>query len=88
MNEHKNTRQYMKEVINKDIEILKNNQSEMNNSVSQIQISFKSIGNRVEQVENRVSGTADKKEELELIVKDHEKCYENINKTCKTSCIP
>jgi gas vesicle protein len=35
MNEIKNTIQDMKEEINKDMETLKNNQSEINNSISQ-----------------------------------------------------
>jgi predicted nucleic acid-binding Zn-ribbon protein len=60
MNEIKKTMQNMKEESNKDIEILKKNQSEMNNLMSQIKISIESLVNRVEQVENRVSGTKDK----------------------------
>jgi hypothetical protein len=40
----------MKEEINKDIKILKNNQSEINNSVSPTKISIKSLVNRVEKV--------------------------------------
>jgi hypothetical protein len=36
----------MKEEINKDTETLKNNQSEINNSKSQINISIKSMANR------------------------------------------
>jgi chemotaxis regulatin CheY-phosphate phosphatase CheZ len=51
MNEIK-TMQNMKEEINKDTEILKNNQSEMNNLIFQIKISIsqiKSLVNRVEQ---------------------------------------
>jgi uncharacterized coiled-coil protein SlyX len=43
---------------------LKNNQPEMNSS-------NKSLVNRVEQVENRVSGTEDKLKELNEIVKNH-----------------
>jgi esterase/lipase len=43
MNEIKKTMQDMKEVINKDIEILKNNQSEVNSSLSQIKISIESL---------------------------------------------
>jgi hypothetical protein len=37
----------MKEEINKDMEILKNNQSEINNSTSQINTTMKSFVNRV-----------------------------------------
>jgi predicted nucleic acid-binding Zn-ribbon protein len=70
MNEIK-TRKDMKEEINKDTGILKNNQYEMNRSISQIKISRKNLANRVEQVENRVSGTEDKVEELDKIFKDH-----------------
>jgi hypothetical protein len=47
-------------LLNKDIEILKKNQSEMNSSVFQIKISIESLANRVDQVENRVSRTEDK----------------------------
>jgi prefoldin subunit 5 len=39
------------------METLKNNKSKMNNSIAQINISFKSLANRVEQIDNRVSGT-------------------------------
>jgi predicted nucleic acid-binding Zn-ribbon protein len=46
--------QDMKEEINKEVEILKNNQSEINSSISQIQISNEDLVNRVEQVKNRV----------------------------------
>jgi prefoldin subunit 5 len=42
----------MKQEINKDMETLKNNQSEINNSISQINIAIKSLASRVEQVEN------------------------------------
>jgi uncharacterized protein (DUF342 family) len=42
MNKIKKTVQDMKEEINKDMEILKNNQPEINNSTSQIKISVKS----------------------------------------------
>jgi hypothetical protein len=45
----------MKEEINKDMEILKNN-----NSISQINIAIKSLMNRMEQVENRELGTENK----------------------------
>jgi hypothetical protein len=38
MNEIKKTIQDMKEEINKDMETQKNNQSEINNSISQIKI--------------------------------------------------
>jgi esterase/lipase len=69
MNEIKKTMQDMKEEINKNIKILKDNQSEMNSSISQIKISTESLVNREEQVESRVSGT----EELDQTVKDHEK---------------
>jgi hypothetical protein len=69
MNEIKKTMQDMKEEINKNIKILKDNQSEMNSSISQITISTESLVNREEQVESRVSGT----EELDQTVKDHEK---------------
>jgi hypothetical protein len=41
----------------------------MNSSISQIKISIESLVNRMEQVENRVSGTQDKVEELDQIVK-------------------
>jgi hypothetical protein len=55
------------------METLKNNQSEVNNSISQIKISVKSLVNREQQDENRVSGTEDKVEELNQTVKDHER---------------
>jgi hypothetical protein len=45
----------------------------MNISVSQIKISADSLANRVKQVENRVSGTEDKGEEVDQIVKEREK---------------
>jgi prefoldin subunit 5 len=44
----------MKEEINKDIEILKNNQSEVSSSISQIKISIEILMNRMEQVKNSV----------------------------------
>jgi prophage DNA circulation protein len=47
----------MNEVINKDMETLKNNQSEINNSVSQAKISIVTLVNKVEQIENGVLGT-------------------------------
>jgi hypothetical protein len=37
----------------------------MNSSISQLKVSTKSLVNKVEQVENRVSGTEDKVEELD-----------------------
>jgi hypothetical protein len=58
------------------METLKKNQSEMNNSISQIKISMKIsvlLLKRAEQVENRVSGTKDKVEELDQTAKDHER---------------
>jgi predicted nucleic acid-binding Zn-ribbon protein len=64
--------QDMKE-INKDIEIMKNNQSEINSTISQRKISVKSLVKRVEQVENRISRTEDKVEEFDQMVQDHEK---------------
>jgi predicted nucleic acid-binding Zn-ribbon protein len=47
------TIRHMKEEINKDMETLKNNQSKINNSISQINIIIKSLVNRVKQVETR-----------------------------------
>jgi hypothetical protein len=41
----------------------------MNSSISPIKISLESLANRTEQVENRVSGTEDKVEELNQTVK-------------------
>jgi predicted nucleic acid-binding Zn-ribbon protein len=73
MNKIKKTMQNMKEDLSKDIEILKKNQSEMNSSIFQIKISIKTLVSRVEQVENRVSGTEDKEEELGQIIKEQEK---------------
>jgi hypothetical protein len=55
----------MKEEINKYMEILKTNQSEKNNLISQNNVTIKSFAKRVEQVENRVSGTEYKVEELD-----------------------
>jgi chromosome segregation ATPase len=55
------------------METLKNNQSEINNLISQIKISIESLTNKVEQVENRVLGMEDKVEELDQTVKDHER---------------
>jgi uncharacterized coiled-coil protein SlyX len=72
-NEIKKIMQDMSEEHSKDIEILKKNQSEMNSSIFQIKISIKTLVSRVEQVENRVSGTKGKVEELDQIVKEHEK---------------
>jgi hypothetical protein len=48
MNENKKTMHDMKEGINKDMQILKNNQSEMDSLISQIKISIKILVNRVE----------------------------------------
>jgi predicted nucleic acid-binding Zn-ribbon protein len=45
MNEIKKTMQNVKGEINKDIEILKNNQSEINSSISQRKISIESLVN-------------------------------------------
>jgi hypothetical protein len=42
----------------------------------------------VDQVANRVSGTEDKVEELDQILKDHERCYKNMNGMHKKSGIP
>jgi hypothetical protein len=47
------------------METLKNNQFEVNNSISQITIATESLVNRAEQVEIRVWGTEDKVEELD-----------------------
>jgi chaperonin cofactor prefoldin len=65
----------MKEEINNDTEILKKTpiQFETSSSISQIKTLPESLDNRVEQVENRVSGKEDKIEELDQIVKDYEK---------------
>jgi DNA repair ATPase RecN len=41
--------------------------------MSQIKISIKSLANKVDQDENRVSGTEDKVVELDQIIKDHER---------------
>jgi hypothetical protein len=48
LNEIKKTMQGMKGEIKNDIEILGNNQSEINSSISQIKISIESLANRVE----------------------------------------
>jgi predicted nucleic acid-binding Zn-ribbon protein len=48
MDKIENTIQDMKEEINKDMETLKNNQSKINNSISQINIAIESLVNRVE----------------------------------------
>jgi hypothetical protein len=56
------------------METLKNNQSEVNNSISQIKISVKSLVNREQQDENRVSGMEDKVEELNQTVKTMREC--------------
>jgi gas vesicle protein len=50
MNEIKKTIQDMKEEINKDMETLKNNLPKISNSISLINITIKSLVNRVEQV--------------------------------------
>jgi predicted nucleic acid-binding Zn-ribbon protein len=50
MNEVKKTNQDMKEEINKDMETLKNNLPKISNSISLINITIKSLVNRVEQV--------------------------------------
>jgi prefoldin subunit 5 len=55
MNEIKNIMQISK-MKSISIEILKKNHSEMNSSMSQMKISIKSLVNRVEQVQNKVSG--------------------------------
>jgi hypothetical protein len=44
----------MKEEINEEIEILKNNQLEKSRSISQIRISIKSLAKRIKQVKSRV----------------------------------
>jgi peptidoglycan hydrolase CwlO-like protein len=44
MNEMKKTTQDMKEEINKDMETLKNNQSEINNATYQINITNQKLG--------------------------------------------
>jgi methyl-accepting chemotaxis protein len=62
----------MKKEINKDMETLKNNQCEINSSMSKINITIKTLAHKVEQVGNRVSGMEDKVEELDQIVKAHE----------------
>jgi hypothetical protein len=72
MNEIKKIMQDMKEGINKDKEILKNNQCEMNSSISQTKISTESFLDRVEQVENRESGK-EEKIDLDQTVKIHKK---------------
>jgi predicted nucleic acid-binding Zn-ribbon protein len=54
MVEIKKTIQDMNEEIKKDVETLKNNQSEINNSISQTNITIKSLVNRVEQIENSI----------------------------------
>jgi predicted nucleic acid-binding Zn-ribbon protein len=48
MNENKQTIQDMKEEINKDMETLKNSPYKINNSISQINITIKSLAKRVE----------------------------------------
>jgi peptidoglycan hydrolase CwlO-like protein len=56
MNEIKKSVQDMKGEINKDMETLKSSQSEINNSISQINIISESLVNRMEHVESRVTG--------------------------------
>jgi hypothetical protein len=53
MDEIKKTIQDMKQAINKDMETLKNNKSEINNPKSQINVTIGILVNRVEQVENK-----------------------------------
>jgi archaellum component FlaC len=65
--------QDMKEGINKDIKILKNNLFEMSWSISQIKTSSESLTYRMEQVDNKVSEMEDIVEELDQSVKHHEK---------------
>jgi hypothetical protein len=43
----------------------------MNSSIPQIKISIKSLADRAEQFENRVSGTEDKVEVLDQTIKEH-----------------
>jgi chromosome segregation ATPase len=74
-----------------DMGTMKNNQSEINNSISHIKISFKSLENRVEKVVNTISGTEDKVEALDQAVKDHERMlrkYEDICDTMKRKSKP
>jgi hypothetical protein len=59
----------MKKEINEDIETLKNNQSEINNSIFPLK-SQKTLLNRVKQVENRVLDT---EEETTVRQKDSRK---------------
>jgi hypothetical protein len=59
----------MKKEINEDIETLKNNQSEINNSIFPLK-SQKTLLNRVKQVENRVLDT---EEETRVRQKDSRK---------------
>jgi peptidoglycan hydrolase CwlO-like protein len=59
-------------------------ESKTNNSIYEIKIPIKSLADRVEQVQNKVSGTESKVEELDQNVKE----YENMNGTCKTSGTP
>jgi chromosome segregation ATPase len=89
MNEIKKTIKDMKEAYNKGMGTLKNNKSEINNSISQRNITIESLANRVEQAENRVSGTEDKVEELDQTVKDHERKNEwNMKDIWDTMKIP
>jgi predicted nucleic acid-binding Zn-ribbon protein len=61
MNEIMKTTQDMYQEINKYRETLKNNQSEINNSISQTNITIKNLVNRVGQFENSVSEQKTKK---------------------------
>jgi predicted nucleic acid-binding Zn-ribbon protein len=63
----------MKEEINNDMETQKNNQSEINISIVQINITIEILANRMEQVENTISGTEGKVEELVQTVQDCER---------------
>jgi phage shock protein A len=56
----------------------------MKSSLTQIQNTVKSLSNRMEQDENRISGIEDKVEEL-YQSKTQKKYKENMNVICKTS---
>jgi DNA repair ATPase RecN len=85
MNEIKSTIQDMKEKNNKIMEMLKNNQSEINNLIPQINATIESLVNRVELAENRISGTVDRVQKLDQIIKDHEKILRKCEWICKIS---
>jgi predicted nucleic acid-binding Zn-ribbon protein len=51
VNEIKKTMQHLKGKIHKDMETLKNNQSEINSSLSQIKISIENLENRWSKLE-------------------------------------